>query len=370
MRIAMIGVRGIPAHLGGAEHVVEELTRELTARGHEVLVYCRRSYVAGLPAPTFGRQIFTPYLHGKHVETITHTAASLVDVLGRHVDVIHLHSPGPALLSWLPRLAGIPLVLTVHAPDWLRDKWSRPAKAALRFGLACGMRRANEVTAVNKSLAEQLSAEFGREVHYVPNGVRPVQLRPAKAIARWGLDKCRYALTVGRVVPEKRLDLLLKTWGDLSDSDKAGVRLVVVGDIDATSYGRSCRAKGGSDVMFLGVQYGEILSELYSNTELVIHPSSLEGMSLVLLEAAAYGRCILASDLKVTLDSFGDCMVYYRGEESSDLVREIGRLLRSEELRRAMGNRARSHVLQSYDWSAIAQRMKSIYCRAIERAQG
>jgi glycosyltransferase involved in cell wall biosynthesis len=368
MRIAMVGIRGIPAHVGGAEHVVEELTRELTARGHEVLVYGRQSYIAGWPPPAFGQQIVTKNLSSKHLETITHTATALLNVLGRHVDVVHLHSPGPALMSWLPAWAGIPLVLTIHAPDWLREKWSGWAKFALRRGLACGMRRANEVTAVGKALAEQLAAEFGREVHYVPNGVRPVQKLPPTTIARGKLDKCRYVLTVGRIVPEKRLDLLVEAWADLPD--KEGAYLVVVGDAGENHYGLSCRVQAGSDVMFLGAQYGAVLSELYSNAEVVILPSSLEGMSMVLLEAAAYGRCILAADIQANLDMMGDSILYFHSEDRTDLGRQLCRLLRSEELRSALGDSAKGHVLASYDWSATAECLERIYRRAILTVKG
>ncbi len=368
MRIAMVGVRGIPAHVGGAEHVVEELTRELTARGHEVLVYCRRFYVADQSPPAFGQPIVTGHLSGKHLEAITHTARSLLNVLGQHVDVVHLHSPGPALMSWLPAMAGIPLVLTIHAPDWLREKWSGWAKFALRRGLACGMRRANEVTAVGKSLAAHLSAEFGREVHYVPNGVRSVPNLPPRTITRWKLDKCRYVLTVGRIVPEKRLDLLLEAWADVPD--KRRTCLVVVGDVGDSRYGLSCRVHAGADVMFLGAQSGEVLSELYSNAEVVILPSTLEGMSLVLLEAAAHGRCILASDIQANLDTMGDTILYFHREDRMDLGRQICRLLRSEELRRALGDSAKGHVLRSYDWSATAESLDRIYHRAILTVKG
>lgn len=368
MRIAMVGVRGIPAGVGGAEHVVEELTRELTGRGHEVLVYSRRAYVAGSPPPEWGRRIITASIPGKHLETITHTATALADVLRRRVDLIHLHSPGPAAMTWLPQLAGIPTVLTLHAPDWLRDKWSSPAKAALRLGLACGMRLADEVTCVSKSLAEDLSAQFRREVHYIPNGIRPVQPLPPRAIARWGLDKAGYVLTVGRIVPEKRLDLLLDAWADLED--KAGIRLAVVGDFASSSYGRSCHSRAGADVVFLGTQTGRILSELYSNAELVVLPSALEGMSLVLLEAAAYGRCILAADIKANLDTMGDSIVYFQYKDGLDLRRQLRRLLKSQELRRSIGESTTAQVLVSFKWSSAAELLERVYNRAVLQAGG
>ena len=38
-------------------------------------------------------------------------------------DVVHIHAEGPAMFSWLPRLTGKRVVLTVHGLDWARDKW-------------------------------------------------------------------------------------------------------------------------------------------------------------------------------------------------------------------------------------------------------
>lgn len=365
MRIAMVGVRGIPATVGGAERVVEELTRELTARGHQVIVYSRRAYVGDSPPPQAGRRIITAGLPGKHLETFTHTATALADVLRRNVDVVHVHSPGPASLIWAAKLAGIPTVLTIHAPDWQRDKWSAPARWALRCGLACGMRLADEVTAVSKALAEELSQRFGRQVHHVPNGVRPAQPLPPRAIARWGLDRRPYVLTVGRVVPEKRLDLLLDAWGELPAADKAGAQLVVVGDVTASRYGLSCRCRAGEDVMFLGTQIGEVLSELYSNAELVVLPSSLEGMSLVLLEAAAYGRCILAADIRANLDIMGQSIVYFHSKDRLDLRRQLRLILGDQELRRSKSESATAQALASSTWSAAAGILERVYRRAV-----
>ncbi len=367
MRIAMVGIRGIPARAGGAERVVEELARELAERGHEIIVYCRREYIAGSDEPAFARRIVTPHMPGKHTETVTATATAMMDVLRRRVDVVHIHSPGPALMSWLPAAAGLPVVLTIHAADWQRRKWSAPAKAALRAGLWCGMRVADRVTCVAEGLAAELSARFGRDVDYIPNAVRSAQPRPPAAIARWGLADGRYALTVGRVVPEKRLDLLLEAWGGLADKNK--VRLVVVGDVGDDTYGRRCRGLAGGDVLLLGPQFGEVLAELQSNALFAVQPSGLEGMSMAILEAAAYGLAILAADIKANLDTMGDSILYYSCEDREDLGRRLDLLLHSEELRSQLGQHAAAKVRSDYTWPAVADRMETVYRRAILTAK-
>ena len=43
LRIALVGTRGVPARYGGFETCVEEVGQRLAARGHEVVVYCRKT---------------------------------------------------------------------------------------------------------------------------------------------------------------------------------------------------------------------------------------------------------------------------------------------------------------------------------------
>src|SRR5262245_35242477 len=139
MRIAMIGQKGIPAQSGGVEQHVDNLSRLLVERGHEVIVYCRRSYcgdectsdttasvpygplslapygpvlpTAVGPAPY---RIFRPSIATKHLDAITHTITSTWDVLARDVDVVHYHAIGPAALAPIARCGGLPTVVTCH----------------------------------------------------------------------------------------------------------------------------------------------------------------------------------------------------------------------------------------------------------------
>ena len=362
MRIAMVGGRGIPARAGGVERVIEELARELVARGHEVLVYSRGDYVAGTgtPHPGEGVRVITPGFRGKHLDAITHTATAMFDLLRRGVDVVHVHSPGPALMSWVPAAARIPIVLTVHAPDWRRDKWSAPARLMLRAGLGLGMRLASAVTAVSQPLAEELHRRFGREVTYIPNAVRPAEPQSPNTITRWGLQGDDYVLYIGRLVPEKRVDLLLRAWTGV----EARWKLVIVGDCQESDYSRRLRVDAGQGVLFLGEQFGQVIAELYSSAAMVVQPSALEGMSMVILEAASYGRCILAADLPENRQILGDSMLYFRVDDASQLTECICRSLKDGAMRCALGRRAKELVSSRYSWPQAAQSVEKVYREA------
>ena len=360
MRIAMVGSRGIPARSGGVERVVEQLAGELALRGHDLIVYCRGGYTSRSANTAPVRRIFTPGIGGKFLDTITHTSTAMLDLLFRKVDIVHVHSPGPAMVSWIPAMARKALVLTVHAPDWRRDKWPMTAKMALKAGLACGMRLADAVTAVTPSLAGELSELYDREVTYVPNAPGPT-IRPENEIVNeLGLTADNYGLYVGRIVPEKRLDLLLRAWS------RAGVSapLVVVGNVDASRYGRDCRKqaeRASAEVIFAGPRYGGQLAGLYANAAVVVQPSVLEGMSLVLLEAGAYRRCVMTADIRANRDTLGGNALYFKPDDISELSGLICRCLEQETLRSDKGCQAGDFVKAEYSWTDSAERIERIY---------
>ena len=77
MRVAILGIRGIPANYGGFETFAQELAPRLAARGHEVTVYCRAQYVdPGLRDYRGVRLQQAPTIRHKYLDTVVHTAAS------------------------------------------------------------------------------------------------------------------------------------------------------------------------------------------------------------------------------------------------------------------------------------------------------
>ena len=357
MRIAMIGSRGIPAGVGGVERVVESLTRELTLLGHDVLVYGRGRYVGGGRAE-FGRCIVTPGLDGKHLETITHTATATWDVLRRDVDIIHVHSPGPALWSWIPAAGRRPVVFTVHAPDWRREKWSLPARAVLQAGLEIGMRTGRAVTAVSRNLAAELQSRFRRSVVYVPNGVAAVTGLAPDRIRRWSLETDGFALHAGRIVPEKRLDVLLEAWKQA----QLPIPLVIAAESSENNYAQRCLRSAPPGVRFVGPQYGAMLGELYSNAAMVIQPSVLEGASLVVLEAAGYGRCVVSADIPANREILGGGGIYFTPDNPAELAERIRRCYHEASLREDLGRKARRRVRSVFSSAKVAKQMEGVYC--------
>ena len=129
LRVAFIGGRGVISKYSGIETYYEEIGKRLTGMGHEVTVYCRTYFTPPAKDHNGMPIVRLPTIRSKHLETLVHTFLSTLHVLLRPCDVVHYHALGPALFSFIPRLAGKKTVVTVQGLDWQRKKWGRIASA-------------------------------------------------------------------------------------------------------------------------------------------------------------------------------------------------------------------------------------------------
>ena len=137
LRVALVGIRGIPAQYGGSETAAEEIYPRLAARDHDVVVYCRRHKVDPDQKWYKGvRTVVLPSVNTKSLDTITATFLALIDVVARNrADIIHIHGIGNAMLFPFFRVCGKRVVTAVDGMDWTRAKWNRAERAYLRLAL-------------------------------------------------------------------------------------------------------------------------------------------------------------------------------------------------------------------------------------------
>ena len=102
------------------------------------------------------RVVRLPTIRSKHLETLVHTFLSTLHVLMQPCDVVHYHALGPALFSFIPRLAGKKTVVTVQGLDWQRKKWGRFASAVLRLGERAAVSLPTRTMVVSRDVAEAL----------------------------------------------------------------------------------------------------------------------------------------------------------------------------------------------------------------------
>jgi len=367
VKIAMIGQKGIPATYGGVERHVEELAARLAAMGHDVTAYCRRHYTADDVASHRGVALRTlRSLNTKHFDAISGTAAALADALFRGYDVIHFHAIGPALLSVVPRLLlrGCRVVTTVHSLDWRRRKWNALARWCLRRGENAATRFAHRTIVVSKQLEDYFAAK-GKSVRHIPNGVVVPPVAPREALDFLGLGGRPFVLWMGRFVPEKRVEDLIRAFRKCPEAPA----LVLGGELDEVDpYIRRLREEAAGDerILFAGGLYGPARAAALHHAALFVLPSELEGFPITLLEAMGCGRIVLVSDLPehlgVVEEGENGC-VYPVGDVDA-LAARLAELLRLRDDLAPITERARQDMGR-YDWDRIAEETAEVYERAL-----
>jgi glycosyltransferase involved in cell wall biosynthesis len=124
LRIAFLGLRGIPAVYGGVDRVIEEITGGLTLKGHHVVVYCWSStYEERLPEYKGAELVYLPTIPVRYVGTLLHTLLACLDLLRRDIDIVHINNTHNAIFGFIPRLFGKKVVIQPHGPAWPMLRW-------------------------------------------------------------------------------------------------------------------------------------------------------------------------------------------------------------------------------------------------------
>lgn len=363
LRVAMIGLRGIPATYGGVERAVEELAAHLADRGNDVTVYARTAYSE--PDVSEFRNVSIrrlPQINTKHLEAASHSFLALMHALVRErFDVIHLHATGPGALAPVARLAGVPVVVTIQGLDWRREKWGRGARKVLQLASRLAAKSPDRAIVVSRELERYYCDELGAPTSYIPNGVKADE--PPAAPAMLDLESDSYVLFLGRLVPEKHVHTLIRAYRRVEGS----VPLVIAGPgTHSPEYVAEITrlAEGDERVRVLGPQYGEQKAWLLHNARVFVQPSSIEGLPIALLEALSAGCFPVVSSIPENLEPV---TVGGRRLGVSFPVGDEAALAQALRTAIAHPERARSsahlcdHVQREYDWEAIAGRTEAIY---------
>ncbi len=255
------------------------------------------------------------------------------------LDLLHVHEPLMPTVSLGALRAGPPVVATFHAA---------PEAAAKRFYNFAGPflarilgENVRTVTAVSETAAEAVRGRMG--VVIVPNGLD---------VAAMSTDQERTLLRVaflGRDERRKGLDLLLESWGEVSDA-VPDAELVVMG-----------ADRGSHDVEWMGRVDDETKIRVLNSAAVLVAPNTGgESFGIVLVEAMAAGAAVLASDLPSFVDVGGEAVRYFRTGDVSDLTARLVELLDDDRARADLARRGRMRADQ-FDWDTVGDAYSAVY---------
>jgi glycosyltransferase involved in cell wall biosynthesis len=367
MRVAILGTRGIPAAYSGFETAAEQLASRLTARGHEVVVYCRPHVVdPRLRVYRGARLVHRPTVRNKYLDTFVHTMLSALHAARTlRPDVALFFIAGNSPLCLVTRAAGIPTVINVDGLDSDRGKWPAPAKAYLRFAERTAPRSADVALTDSHAVAEVFERRYGERIGVVPYGVQDPGHHGTETLEELGLEPRRYILFVGRLEPENNPHLLTEAFARIDSRRARGMKLVIVGGAPyAGEYIRQVMRSSDPRVVLPGYVFGSGYWELQHHAYLFCAPTEVGGTHPVILEALAAGNCVLVNDHAPNAETVGDAGAYFSGRIGvDDLVQRLGRLLDHPEEVEAYRVRARERA-RRYSWDAVTDRYEELLTAA------
>jgi glycosyltransferase involved in cell wall biosynthesis len=369
MKIAILGTRGIPASYSGFETAVEQLASRLTARGHEVIVYCRRHVVdPNLTTYKGAKLVHLRTIQNKYLDTFVHTFRSAMHAAREtQPDVALFFIAGNSPLCLITRWASIPAVINVDGLDSDRRKWPAFAKAYLRFAERTAPRWADEAITDSHAVADVFERRYGQRIGVVPYGVDDPGHDGTGTLERLGLEPRRYVLFVGRLEPENNPHVLVEAFSRIDGEQARGMKLAVIGGAPyADEYIRQVWRSADPRVVFPGYVFGRGYWELQRHAYLFCAPTEVGGTHPVILEAMAAGNCVLVNDHRPNAETVGDAGIYFSGESGvDDLTRQLERLLADPEMVAEYRSRALRRA-EEYSWDAVTDKYEALLTAVCE----
>lgn len=363
--------------IGGAERATETLCHALRAQGVDAIVLTRRydadqaafEHVRGIPVYRLG----VPG-RGK-VQGLSFIVAVVWMLATRFkgYGIVHVQNiDAPALAGICARLVlRRHLIATIHGEAPIIERRGSPSGRLRIRLLARLVARITTINPENARLLEEVGIPLDRQAS-IPNGIDMQMYRPAtpdeRRQARQDLGLGQDAVVVlylGRLVPFKRVDLLIEAWQHVR-SDQSRV-LVVVGE-GSTADALVAQATAlRSDARFDGPTQES--SRYLRAADIFVLPSGdhtlqqYEGLSVALLEAMASGLVPVltegpGNDVLVPDATLG---LRFPIGDASALTRCLDEAIGDPALRAAIGARVHERVRERYADEVVARQMIVLY---------
>lgn len=370
MKIVFIGGRSVHI-LGGIENYMLNLTRELAKLGHECIVWCESDHhevemldgvrVIYHPGPK-SNLICKPWCGLKA------TLRSLIRE--KNVDVIHYNAWPASLWCWIPRICGVPSLMEGHGLEWQRSKYSPKAQKVLRLMEMVTAKMNQHLVMCSEGQVDYFKREYGRESVCIPGAVELPKLSEANdsdILERFDLKSKQYFLFLGRLVQDKNPDYLIRAFRKAKTD---GYKLVIAGENDALpEYVSMLRSLGHGceDVVFTGAVYGKDKTQLLQNAYCFCLPSTIEGLSIVMMEAASYKLPVIASDIEANREFLEEEALYVRPENEDDLVEAIEYAIAEPTQMQDFVGVNYQKIVEKYTWDKVAKKYEDYLLGLIKK---
>lgn len=369
----LLDATAIPVDRGGVGRYLDALAPELVRQGLDLVVVAQAEQRDAMAALLGGaRVVAAPAAVARRPVRLAWEQIGL-PALVRRVGADVLHSPHYTL----PRLAGVPVVVTLHDAIFFSDPGLySPVKARFfQRAIRTAVRRASRLVVPSAATRDEVlryAGGAGERFVVAPHGVDPTVFAPPSAEGRRlareaiGLPDGEYVAFLGTLEPRKNLSRLVRAWVDVAQRRPDPPALVLAGgrgwdsELDAVV----ADVPDGLVLRRPGYLPLESISGYLAEATVVAYPSLGEGFGLPVLEAMACGAAVLTTRRLSLPEVGGDAVEYCEPDESS-IADGLERLLDDGRHRAELGAAALERAA-GFTWAAAAQAHVRAYREALE----
>lgn len=407
MKIAFISEHASPlatqggVDSGGQNVYVAQVAAQLARLGHQVDVFTRRDHPAlpeelqlapGLrlihlaagPARFVPKEAMLPCM-----DAFARRLLARCSPPGRY-DLAHANFFMSGLAAQRVHAAcGLPFVITFHALGKVRRQYQGesdgfpPERTAIEDGLVAGAARIVAECPADRDDLVRLYGADRRRIEIVPCGFDPAELGPGESDLRrqLGIDEDEFLiLQLGRLVPRKGIDNVIRALACLRRDHGIAARLLVVGgeheqpDPALTpEIGRLAAIAEAAgvrgQVIFAGRRPRRQLRDCYCAADVFVTTPWYEPFGITPLEAMACARPVIGSAVGgiqySVLDGHTGYLVPPRDPEA--LAGRLAILARDRALGRTLGRAGMRRVRGAFTWEQVARRLAALYAGVAAR---
>ena len=362
VRLAIVGIRGLPNNYGGfetlAEYLVEYLADEI-----DITVFCSsKDLPEKIPSFKGAKLKYIPIT--SHASFgILYDSISLLSAVFSFDKILFLGFGGGFIIPLLKRYRS-KIILNIGGLDWKRNKWPTFAKKVIKQAEKFLVKNSGQIVSDNAGIQQYLMSEYGRESTLIAYGGDQAKKRAItnEALHNYPFLKNNYAFIVTRIQEDNNIEMILLAF------TQASLPLVMVGNWDNSSYGKEMKAKYSNqkNLILLDAIYDrEKLDILRGNCRIYIHGHSAGGTNPSLAEAMYLGLPVFAFASGYNEYTTHNKAVYFHTkEELTDLVNNH-EAIDLEEMKKNLKQVAEAN----YVWRAIADKYKEVILENLNQKQ-
>ncbi len=349
---------------GGVENYVCQLSRELVNIGHEVKIVCAKTPVEQKVDDRIS--VNALWTLGKIANTNITPALPLA-LMKEDFDILHTHIPTPWSADWsamTARFKDRPLVLTYHSDIMGKGMATHIAKAYNMTALKLLLESADRIIVARHGYLSSYLQGYRKKIVVMPIGVDADAFKPCNDEE---IGDIFFLSVLDEFHDFKGLDVLLRAV-KIVKNKMPQVKLIVGGSGTLVDRYRKLAISLGiaGNVDFVGQIPAERLVDYYNGCRLFVLPStdpSRETFGIVLIEALACGRPVVATDIAGAADDVQETCagIIVKPRDEVGLAKAILHILKDEALAKRMGSFGRRLIEEKYSWRSVAWQIEKIY---------